>query len=281
MSKPAPIKTVVGVDFSGAKLAGRNIWLARCSIRRAKLRLDALENLEQLAQQAEREQAYAHLRELIGRSEQALWGIDFPFGLPIELGLGDWSEQLSLLSTWADSANAFGLHCCDRAKAAVGKLHTRRDTDTETKTPFDCYHYRIIYQTFHGMRDLLVPLIKDAKTCVIPFQFDQLEACKRIVVEACPGSTLKRLGLPHNRYKQTKPGKVEAKYVKTRKIILKGISENIELEPAAIKTMLNNPGGDALDAVIAAVGVWQAWTTLDLDGIRRHPRYAREGLVFC
>ena len=31
----------------------------------------------------------------------------------------------------------------------------RRLTDIEEKAPFDPYHYRIIYQTFHGMRDVL------------------------------------------------------------------------------------------------------------------------------
>lgn len=281
MNTQTKISHVIGVDFSGAALAGRNIWLARCDVVRSRLKLNALERLEDLAGDASREAAYPHLISQISRSKNALWGIDFPFGLPIELGLGDWSEQLAALTGWTDSANAFGRHCCDRAMEAVKKLHTRRDTDTETRTPFDCYHYRIIYQTFHGMRDLLIPLIRDRQTCVLPFQFDLLESAKRIVVEACPGSTLRRLKLPFNRYKQSKPGRVEAKYIKVRKAILEGLQERIELDPAAIKTMLNNPGGDALDAVIAAVGVWEAWRRLDLDEVKKHPRYSREGLVFC
>jgi hypothetical protein len=275
------VKTVIGVDFSGAALAGRNIWLARCDVVRSKLKLVALERLEDVAGDASRETAYPHLIGEIHRSKNALWGIDFPFGLPIELGLGDWAEQLEVLTKWTDSANAFGRHCCDRAMEVVKKLHTRRDTDVETRTPFDCYHYRIIYQTFHGMRDLLIPLIRDRETCVLPFQFDLLESSKRIVVEACPGSTLRKMKLPFNRYKQTKPGKVEAKYIAVRKKILEGLREQIDLEPAQIKTMLSNPGGDALDAVIAAVGVWDAWREMDHEAVRAHPRYAREGLVFC
>ena len=34
-------------------------------------------------------------------------------------------------------------------------MHIRRLTDREAKAPFDCYHYRIIHQTFYGMRDVL------------------------------------------------------------------------------------------------------------------------------
>lgn len=274
-------RTVIGVDFSGAALAGRNIWLARCSVGRSRLRLTALQRLEDLCTDASRAAAYAHLIGEIESSQNALWGIDFPFGLPIELGLGDWHAQLDALTAWTDSANAFGRDCCDRAMKAVGKLHTRRDTDVETRTPFDCYHYRIIYQTFHGMRDVLIPLLRDPGTCVLPFQIAALDVAKRIVVEACPGSTLRRLALPFNRYKQNKPGKVEAKYVKVRRTILKGLESRIEFDDTAVKAMLTNPGGDALDAVIAAVGVWDAWRATDLPAMKAHARYVREGLVFC
>lgn len=275
------IRTVIGVDFSGAALAGRNIWLARCAVRAGALRLSALEHLEDLCGSAMRDVAYAHLIAQIQASRDALWGIDFPFGLPIELGLGDWKDQLDAVARWTDSANAFGRHCCDRAMQAVQKLHTRRDTDVETRTPFDCYHYRIIYQTFHGMRDVLIPLIRDPGTCVLPFQVDDLAGARRIVVEACPGSTLRRLSLPFNRYKQNKPGEVETKYVKVRKTILAGLESRIALDRSAIKTIMNNPGGDALDAVIAAVGVWDAWRALDQGAMKSHARYMREGKVFC
>lgn len=274
-------RRVIGVDFSGAALAGRNIWLAQCEVERSTLRLVSLDRLEDLAASAEREMAMRFLVEQILRSKAALWGIDFPFGLPIELGLGDWRAQLDLLSAWADSANALGRHCCDLAMKAVGKLHTRRITDVETRTPFDCYHYRIIYQTFHGMRDVLVPLLRDVDTCILPFAFDSLHSAKRVVVEACPGSTLRRLGLPFNRYKQSKPGKVEAKYIATRKTILAGLEGKIELDVKSVKVMLNNPGGDALDAVLAAVGVWDGWRAMDVAAMAAHPRYPREGFVFC
>jgi hypothetical protein len=44
------------------------------------------------------------------------------------------------------------------AEALGGPRHMRRLNDLEVKAPFDPFHYRIIYQTFHGMRDVLGPL---------------------------------------------------------------------------------------------------------------------------
>jgi hypothetical protein len=44
---------------------------------------------------------------------------------------------------------------------------------------------------------------------------------------------------------------------------------------------MRNGGGDALDAVIAAVGAAQAWHLADHPAIARHPRYPREGRLYC
>src|SRR5947209_540221 len=64
------------------------------------------------------------------------------------------------------------------------------------------FHYRIIYQTFYGMRDVIGPLRRTRGTAVLPFQYRKLRTAKRVLVESCPSSSLKRLGLPHQNYKQ-------------------------------------------------------------------------------
>jgi hypothetical protein len=277
------VSEITGVDFSGAAEAGRNAWVARCECigKSAKLRLIGLDPLERLAGASKRDLALAWLVKAIRESSDTLWGIDFPFGLPIELGWKDWPSQLKAVGDWKGTTNEFGRECCNRAMKAVGKLHTRRDTDRETKTPFDCYHYRIVYQMFHGMRDVLLPLRDDPATCVIPFDIATIENAKRIVAEACPGSTLKRLGLPHSRYKQSKPGRVAIKYKRVREVMLEGLAPLIDIDETHRKTMLNNPGGDALDAAIAAVGTWDAYRRLDAKVIASHARYTLEGLVYC
>ncbi len=276
-------KTIYGVDFSGAKLAGRNIWIARCRPGRGRrLVLGSLDSLEQLCGSAERGPALDHLVELIAGSHNALWGMDFPFGLPIEvLDHGcSWQQQLKLVTSWPEGAYELGLWCVDRAKKLGGAMHVRRTTDVDARTPFDCYHYRIIYQTYHGMRDVLGRLVGRNGTAVLPFQYAKLTKADRVVVESCPGSTLKRLGLPHQNYKQPTGGPLSSKRLRTRSRILEQLSDHVAIPPRLRRVMMRNPGGDAIDAVLAAVGAHQSMATVDHDLIARHPRYRREGHLY-
>ncbi|MEM1011542.1 MAG: DUF429 domain-containing protein [Planctomycetota bacterium] len=275
------LERVVGVDFSGAAKAGRNAWIASANVEGARLIVDQVEPLESLAGTPDRAPALAALVDAIQASDRTLWAMDFPFGLPIELGLGGWTRQLAYLAEWSGDARDFGRHCVDIAAKRVGTMHTRRVTDVETKTPFDCYHYRIIYQTFHGMRDVLRPLTKDRATAILPFQHRRAASARRLVVEACPSSTLKRLGLPHQRYKQPTAKLVDAAHRLVRETILKGLSRSVKLKPRVRKTLLDNPGGDALDAVIAAVGGWHGWRTLGTGHEGAGGRYPREGRVYA
>jgi hypothetical protein len=277
VTKPE-LKHVIGIDFSGAKLAGENIWIARCAVGPEKLKLQSLDRLSDLVGTSERDIALPAMVKWIEQHNSALVGIDFPFGLPLELGLGDWPEQMKWVRGWTGSASDLGRECVRLCKQRVGSMHVRRTTDRETKTPFDCYHYRIIHQTFHGMREVLGALSKSS--CVVPMQLDRLAGCERVIVEACPGSTLKRLGLPYQNYKSpAKP--MEEKHLATRKKILAGLRSRIEWTPAQTRTMNANPGGDAMDAVIAAIGVWEDWKTCDASALRAHERYVREGRVFA
>jgi hypothetical protein len=146
--------TIFGVDFSGAKLAGRNTWLARLEPagngrRSPRYRLTELACLEKLCGTAQRGPALAHLVERIAGSHQALWALDFPFGLPVEVlePGATWPVQLDWLRTWGEDAYGLGVECLRRAEELGGPRHIRRLTDAEARTPFDCYHYRIIYQT--------------------------------------------------------------------------------------------------------------------------------------
>ena len=62
------------------------------------------------------------------------------------------------IGEWGEDGYGAGLECVRRSKELCGAKHIRRLTDIEERAPFDPYHYRIIYQTFHGMRDVLAPL---------------------------------------------------------------------------------------------------------------------------
>jgi hypothetical protein len=279
--------TIFGVDFSGAKLAGRNTWVARLELLEGRhaspyYRLAELISLEKLCGTAERAPALAHLVERIAASAEALWALDFPFGLPIEVmdAGARWPDQLDFLHGWGEDAYGAGLECLRRAKALGGPNHIRRLTDREEKAPFDCYHYRIIYQTFYGMRDVLGPLGKVRGTAILPFQYRRLASARRVLTEACPASTLKRLGLPHNNYKQPEGGPLTRKRLRVRRTILDGLSGRVEISAAQRRAIMRNGGGDALDAVIAAVGVLRAWAAANHWHVARHPRYPREGRLY-
>jgi hypothetical protein len=278
--------SIYGVDFSGARLAGRNTWIARLELspraRRPSYRLAWLSRLEHLCGTAERAVALAHLVSLVRSSEGALWALDFPFGLPVEvMGEGAvWPDQLEFLYAWGDDDYGVGLECLRRAKSLGGPNHIRRLTDIEAKAPFDPYHYKIIYQTFYGMRDVLGPLWRRKHTAILPFQYRRLASAKRVLVEACPASTLKRMGLPHQNYKQPEGGPLTRKRRRTRRVIVDGLTEHVSISDAHRRVIMRNGGGDALDAVIAALGAARAWDACDHRQISRHHRYPMEGHLY-
>lgn len=281
-------KHIYGVDFSGAKNAGDAIWIAQAEpfsrdrSRRA-LKLVELQSLSSIAGTSEREASLQHLVKLIASSKDALWALDFPFGLPIELfddGVS-WRRQLDVLRGWNSGAYDFGIWCVERTRTVLERMHVRRRTDTEAKTPFDCYHYRIVYQMFHGMRDVLLPLAQHRGTVILPFDYRKLDRAQRVLVEACPSSTLKRLSAPHQNYKQPAGGALTSIRRRTRHKILELIEPHIEISEQHRRVIMRNGGGDALDAVIAAVGAQQSFAAADHDAIARHERYPREGRLYA
>ena len=291
MPAPAlpPFRTAFGVDFSGAKRAGKTAWVAEVRLDGGRPALTGLAPLGRLAGDDARGPALAWLADRIARSESALWAMDFPFGLPIELFPSPRADgspsgrpaQLDAVRTWDGGAYAFGLQCVARAKETCGVMHPRRLTDVEAKAPFDCTHYRIIYQTFHGMRDVLGPLERTPNTCALPFQWRKLPRAKRVLVECCPASVLKRRGLPHRNYKQANGGRLERFRLRNRQAILAWLEARCSVSRHYRRVMLTDPGGDALDALLCAVGGLDAVLSTDLAAIRAHPRYRREGLIFA
>ena len=276
------IRNVFGVDFSGAAQSGKTAWLAEMRVaRNQSLQIHRLGPLGRFAGSDERKVVCGYLVQAIRDSETSLWGCDFPFGLPIELGLGTWARQLKHVRNFSGTAQQYGRELVQRTKQKTGQMHVRRDTDRETKTPFDCYHYRIIHQTVHGMSQVLFPLSTDKSVAVLPFHYRRIEAAERIVVEACPSSTLKRMGLPHLRYKQSGGKPPEKTHLRTRQSIMRGLHGVVEVSAYQRRVMMSDPGGDALDAVLAGVGAWNSLRNDDHAAIAKHKRYPVEGRVYC
>src|SRR5262245_52435829 len=113
------------------------------------------------------------------------------------------------------------------------------------------------------MRDVLGPLRRDPGTAILPFHYRRLPAARRVLVEACPASTLRLFGLPHQNYKQPGGGPLAPKRRRARAVILDGLRRLVELPGAALREMMADAGGDALDAVVAAVGGLRSWRATD------------------
>lgn len=276
-------REVCGVDFSGAKAAGKTMWVARCTPRRrrgrVRLKLTSLERVDRLCGTVDREPAHRFLVDSIQSSEDAVWAIDFPFGLPVELFPRGWRSQLGRVRRWTEGAYAFGLDCLDRARRRGGPQHIRRQTDAEQRVPFDPYHYRIIYQTFFGMRDVAAPLWDDPQTSVLPFEGDG--NAPRVVVEACPATSLHLMGLPHQNYKQAAGGPLTPKRRRTRRAVLDGLAPWVDVGDRHRRVVMRDPGADALDAVIAAAGLARGWDATDHAAVAAHRRYPREGRIYA
>ena len=314
------IERVCGVDFSGAAKSGKTAWLAECEVcsppsgsqqptrrqesevpRAYELRLRGLSPLGRLAGSDGREAVCDYLVSRILGSDRTLWGMDFPFALPIELGGLSWEGQLQHLQRFRSHdeasmnvASSFGKAMANQAARVQSQGRIRRLTDTETATPFDSYHYRIIYQTFHGMRDVLLPIASDNQTAVLPFQYRKMASARRLVVESCPASYLKRLGLPSTLYKQTSGRAPTAKHRQRRNSILRGLQPSlatklpvqwtpdvpVHFNAYRRRQMMADPGGDAIDAVLAAAASWSALSRVDHSMVARHARYPAEGYVY-
>jgi hypothetical protein len=130
------------------------------------------------------------------------------------------------------------------------------------------------------MRDVLAPASRVRETAILPFQHRRLRRARRVVVETCQASTLKRLGLPHQNYKQPEGGALTQRRRVTRHAILAGLAPLVAIPAPLRRRMMRDPGGDALDAVIAAVGAHAAFAGTDHAAVARDERFKREGYQY-
>ena len=261
---------VYGVDFSGAKDAGKKIWIAETQPRGQGIMVEACAPSTELLQcSAERGEVLSALRDFIADAGDAAFGCDFPFSLPKDLIEAEsWSEFLERFPERFGSEADFRESCTDSALRLGDRKELRRRTDIEAAAPFSPYNLRIYRQTYYGIRDLLSPLV--AKNLVnVPPLHDSGEDVPWLL-EVCPASTLKASGL-YGSYKDAR-GSVEA-----RETILQALEESgrVGFADRAVRSrVLADSKGDALDSVIAAEAAFRAVADLErIVQIHRFPYY--------
>lgn len=265
-------RRIYGVDFSGAKDAGKKIWISEIIATERGLSLVDCYPIYELVPGMSRERGIciSALRDLIMSGTGSVFGMDFPFSLPDKLLCGKgWCSFVEDFPDNYSSPEDFR----QAMQATGGAREQKRLTDTEVKAPFSVYNLWVYKQTYYGIRDILNPLLKAGDVCVLPIQEPLVD--KPWLMEICPASTLKSEGL-YITYK----GRLE-KEKRTREYILdEMISKGVNVPGHLKERMINNKDGDALDSFIASYATFRSLERID-DIIGRLPDiYLREGYTF-
>ena len=207
-----------------------------------------------------------HLRSL----GPAVVGCDFPFSLPVGLdGAFDsrgWRGLLTDFPARYRSAEAFR----DACRTLCNGRELRRLCDFEAKVPFCAWNLRLYRQTWHGIAEILRPLVLEADAVVLPM--DEADPTRLWLVEVCPASFLKRIRL-YESYK----GRSADQRAMRETILSRLVADRLLAPPSPQieRTLLDDVGGDALDAAIAAVITWRNHKDGTLD---KRPRTEAEAL---
>lgn len=246
--------SIFGVDFSGAKDAGRKIWIAEGVDKGGKLSIERCESARTfLGARSSRRECLRGLRNFIAMQHEAAFGLDFPFSLPQEIirklfKVKKWEGFVRSFTRSYREPEAFRKAC--RTVAQAREL--KRCTEAKTRAPLAGYNLRLYRQTFFGVRNLLAPLVRKRCACVLPMQAPV--AGRALVLEICPASTLRHEKLPHRGYK----GKTKA-CRNTRELILDALETKgaLSLTDSCRSRVLDNQGGDGLDSIVAAYAVFR------------------------
>ncbi len=260
-----PDQTVLGVDFSGAARPGDDVWITTASLAADgdTLVVERLRSAEDALGASGREAVLAGLVDHV--RDAAVVGFDFPFGLPrpvvAELGgPATWRETVAWVGREFTDADEFATRCkaATRARTDGERTYLRRVTDDPVgaKSP---YHFFTVRQAYHGQTAVLGPLL-DRGVAVAPMVADRRD--RPTAVEAYPAGTLRRLGLPAERYKDDTEAARTA-----RERILSGLQTSeaaagaaadpgtprVVVDESGRSAALDDAGGDALDSLVAAV----------------------------
>jgi hypothetical protein len=267
---------VYGVDFSGARDAGRKIWIARGIVCGQALHVDVCSRAGDLPGGGEEWAAcLAAMGAFIAQQRQAIFGLDFPLGLPRPLANAASRSQFvcTFLGRY-DTPDQSRADCYVLAAVVAGR-ELKRATDRESGTPWCSYNLRIYRQTLYGLRELLAPLVRDDLACVLPMQ--SAAAGRPWLIEICPALTLKH----HELYAPYKGGGAGQRTVRERVMRAMEQLAPLDILDAGVREAITEDSdGDALDSVVAARATWCALQRLEAFAIDGNPPYAVDGYVY-
>ncbi len=253
--------------------AGASIWIASGTRQGCLFVLQHVRRGDQLlGSSLEREVCYPALVRWIRSQGNSAIGFDFPFGLPQRLMAAEnWRDFVLGFEERFPDAHQFRRWCRRR----YPDRELKRLTDVAARTPFSPYNLRMFRQTYWGIRAVLAPLVATRSARVLPMQCPV--AGIPWLLETCPASTLKDLDL-YRRYKGKNLNQRAARAEIFRALEVLGLLRSRDGRLTGIVT--ENAGGDALDAVVAAVAVARSLTRRDFPSLEARPEYRTEAVVY-
>jgi len=295
-------RLVYGVDFSAAAAdAGTKTWIAS-GVAENDNRLiivDVAPLVEFLdLDAAARESCLSALATWIrGLGDDAVVGLDFPFGLPAfmlqELGCDSWQSFISdfpdaVLNNGGTDGNAdndtndpvrvFARRCVGLTEEYGEGTYDKRETDAAVgaRSP-----YGFIADTiaFYGMRDVLAEIVDDVR--VMPMDLGREDAPNGpTVVETYPAAVFDRRELCRTKYKGSSDAERTRRQRNAEGLTGPQISYQSDLDIVA--TLVDDANGDALDAVAACVGAHGALRNdFEIGGDVDSDAVGREGYIYA
>ena len=266
------IRWVHGVDFSGAKDAGRRIWVATGIIKEKLLQVEQIRPGETLPHSGkERGRCLSALLNFISKERESIIGLDFPFSLPGKLiESQSWENFILWFPEKFQTPQEFQQYFL----YAANGHELKRKTDHDQHTPFSPYNLRLYRQTYYGIRDLLNPFVRNQLAYTLPIQTPLPD--KPWIIEICPAATLKKEHL-YFTYK----GKDREQYSKRVFILEKLEMAGIKIALSDLRSkILKDSDGNALDSIIAAFATFRALKNLVPFDYTQQSTYNMEGYVY-
>ena len=251
-------RTIVGVDFSGARDDGKT-WITQGFIETEdSFDLKKGSALLLSCEPVPRQELIERLKSL---PEDAVAALDFPFSVPIEFSefLGCPNSEMPEL--WR-SVSAMGREgfVARRDAFVRDKGEPLRAGDLHVPGCYSCLHKanpNMVPMTFHGME--MLHTLWNQTNCQIP----PLKEYKRnatTLVEAMPGAALRAFQLPDKGYKRGQTA------FEDRRKILRGLRRVSDVKVVNLPDFHEHSmfSDDALDSIVAAV-VAALWVTDESD----------------
>lgn len=271
---------VFGVDFSGASTPGGRIWITKGSVTECEGNSDPTLMIESVRSAADRFDVtdrvavLAELCDFVSERTEAVFGFDFPFGLPHAVlettDFSTWTEFVEGFKTEFknedDDPQKFRQECAKRA-GENNPAYVRRETDWQHGGQCP-YGNQIQYQTYFGISQLLAPLVTNERITVAPMQC--VESGTPVLIETYPAAVFGRLGA----YRQGYKNHDGAEDRRERNLTYLETNGSLQIcEKCRNRAIASD---DALDSLACACGAWRAISTKTVID----PVCSREGWIY-